>query len=104
MSSFIKSAKAIIPTLDRVLVQRAKAQTQTTSGIYIPEKNIQKLNIADVIAVGPGFTDMNGLKITPSVKAGDKVLIPPIGGSPIKVGNEEYLLFRDTDLLAKIEE
>lgn len=47
---------------------------------------------------------MNGLKITPSVKAGDKVLIPPIGGSPIKVENEEYLLFRDTDLLAKIEE
>ncbi|ODV84803.1 hypothetical protein CANARDRAFT_176630 [[Candida] arabinofermentans NRRL YB-2248] len=103
-ASFVKSAKSIIPTLDRILVQRVKPAQQTASGIYIPEKNQEKLNIANVIAVGPGFTTPQGQLIKPSVNAGDKVLLPNFGGSPVKVEQEEYLLFRDSDILAKLEE
>ncbi|KAG7872293.1 hypothetical protein KL916_003316 [Ogataea parapolymorpha] len=103
-SSFLKSAKSIIPTLDRILVQRVKPSQKTASGIYIPEKNQEKLNIANVIAVGPGITNPNGELTKVSVNAGDKVLIPPFGGANVKVGDEEYLIFRDSDLLAKIEE
>ncbi|VEU19915.1 DEKNAAC100384 [Brettanomyces naardenensis] len=103
-SSIIKSAKSILPTFDRVLVRRIKAAQQTTSGIYIPEKNLAKPNVADVVAVGPGYTAQGGQFIKPTVAVGDKVLIPPHGGSPISVEKEEYLLFRDSDILAKIKD
>lgn len=104
MSSLIKSAKSILPTLDRVLVQRIKVPQKTSSGIYIPEKNAPKNNLATVIAVGPGFTSQNGELIKPSVQAGDKVLLPPHGGSPINIEKEEYLLMRDSEILAKVQE
>lgn len=105
MSAIVKSAKSIVPLLDRVLVQRVKAQAQTASGLYLPEKNVEKLNQAEVLAVGPGFTDANGNKVTPQVQIGDKVLIPQFGGSTIKLGAEdEVILFRDSEILAKIKE
>lgn len=102
MSAILKSAKQILPTLDRVLVQRVKVPQQTSSGIYIPEKNQQKNNIATVIAVGPGFHNQNGDLVKPQVAAGDSVMIPPHGGSPIAIEKEEYLLLRESDILAKI--
>ena len=95
MSTLLKSAKSIVPLMDRVLVQRIKAQAKTASGLYLPEKNVEKLNQAEVVAVGPGFTDANGNKVVPQVKVGDQVLI--------KLGNDdEVILFRDAEILAKI--
>ena len=71
---------------DRVLVQRLKPATKTSTGIYIPEKNQEKLNQATVIAVGPGITNTTTGQVIPvSVKAGDKVLLPSFGGNPVKV-------------------
>ncbi|QLL30814.1 hypothetical protein HG536_0A06290 [Torulaspora globosa] len=103
MSGLLKSAKSIVPLLDRVLVQRVKAEAKTASGLYLPEKNVEKLNQGKVLAVGPGFTDANGNKVTPQVKVGDNVLIPQYGGSAIKLaGDEEVILFRDSEILAKI--
>lgn len=88
-----------------MLVQRIKPVAQTSLGIFIPEKNQEKLNEGTVIAAGPGVDDVNTGKLIPvSVKAGDKVLLPNFGGSPIKVGSEEYLLFSDREILAKIED
>lgn len=89
--------------LNRVLVQRAKAATKTASGIYIPEKNVEKLHQATVIATGPGVPNQNGSLEPTIVKAGDNVLIPSFGGSPVKINDEEYLLFSDREILAKIE-
>ncbi|ODQ80895.1 hypothetical protein BABINDRAFT_46442 [Babjeviella inositovora NRRL Y-12698] len=102
-SSIIKSIGALKPTLDRVLVQRLKQKTQTASGLYIPDANQQKLNEATVIATGPGYPTESGVVTPVGVKAGDSVLIPAFGGEVIKVGGEEYTLFRDRDILAKIE-
>ncbi|ODQ63992.1 chaperonin Cpn10 [Nadsonia fulvescens var. elongata DSM 6958] len=102
--SAIKSIKSIAPLFDRVLVQRVKAQAKTASGIFIPEANVEKLNEAKVIAVGPGMSTQDGVKVAVSVKEGDKVLIPSFGGSPLKVSGEDYLLFRDAEILAKIQE
>ena len=103
MSTLLKSAKSIVPLMDRVLVQRIKAQAKTASGLYLPEKNVEKLNQAEVVAVGPGFTDAHGNKVVPQVKVGDQVLIPQFGGSTIKLGNDdEVILFRDAEILAKI--
>lgn len=81
--------------MDRVLVQRVKAETKTASGIFLPESSVKELNEAKVLAVGPGGLDREGKRIAMSVAAGDKVLIPQFGGSPVKVGEEEYSLFRD---------
>ena len=107
MSTLLKSAKSIVPLLDRVLVQRIKAEAKTASGLFLPEKNVAKLNQATVLAVGPGFTDSNGNKVVPQVKPGDQVLIPQFGGSTIKLSdkeNDEVILFRDSEILAKIQE
>ncbi|RPA94482.1 chaperonin Cpn10 [Choiromyces venosus 120613-1] len=104
MATSLRSIKSLAPLLDRILVQRVKAEAKTASGIYLPESTVEKLSEAKVLAVGPGGTDKEGRRIEVSVKPGDRVLIPQYGGSPVKVGDEEYHLFRDHELLAKINE
>lgn len=98
----MKSFKSVIPLLDRVLVQRVKAEAKTASGIYIPEKNVEKLSEANVLSVGPGILDKEGKRVPVSVQAGDRVLIPPYGGSTVKIGDQDFLLFRDGEILAKV--
>jgi len=104
MTTALKSIKSLAPLLDRVLIQRIKAETKTASGIFLPESSVKELNEARVLAVGPGGLDKDGKRVSCSVNVGDKVLIPQYGGSPVKVGDEEYSLFRDHDILAKINE
>ncbi|KAK3070615.1 10 kDa heat shock protein [Coniosporium uncinatum] len=104
MASALKSIKNLAPLLDRVLVQRVKAEAKTAGGIFLPESAVKELNEAKVLAVGPGGLDKDGKRTPMSVTAGDRVLIPQYGGSPIKIGEDEYSLFRDAELLAKINE
>ncbi|KAF2094474.1 chaperonin Cpn10 [Rhizodiscina lignyota] len=104
MTTALRSIKSLAPLLDRVLVQRIKAEAKTTGGIFLPESAVKELNEAKVLAVGPGGLDKDGKRIACGVKPGDKVLIPQYGGSPIKVQEEEYHLFRDHEILAKINE
>ncbi|CAJ0882018.1 6102_t:CDS:2 [Entrophospora sp. SA101] len=75
-----------------------------TAGILIPEKALEALNEGQVIATGKGALDKDGKHIPNQVKPGDRVLLPSYGGSTIKVGDNEYTLFRDSELLAKINE
>ncbi|RHZ63677.1 hypothetical protein CDV55_107126 [Aspergillus turcosus] len=118
--SILRNIKNLTPLLDRVLVQRIKPEAKTASGIFLPESSVKEQNEAKVLAVGPGAVDRNGQRLPMSVSAGDKVLIPQalvfhsmkwltnlavqFGGSPVKVGEEEYTLFRDSEILAKINE
>ncbi|KAI0009498.1 heat shock protein [Xylariaceae sp. FL0662B] len=104
MATAIRSIKSLVPLLDRVLVQRVKAETKTASGIFLPESSVKDLNEAKVLAVGPGALDKEGKRVPMGVTTGDRVLIPQYGGSPVKVGEDEYQLFRDSDILAKINE
>ncbi|KAF8999787.1 hsp10-like protein [Cyathus striatus] len=100
-----KSIKAVIPLLDRVLVQRFKPETKTASGIFLPASATSSpLPEATVIATGPGAPNKEGAVVPTTVKAGDRVLLPGWGGNSIKVGEEEYYLFRDSEILAKIQE
>lgn len=64
--------------MDRVLVQRIKAETKTASGILLPESSVKELNEAKVLAVGPGLLDKKGNRIAMGVAPGDKVLIPQV--------------------------
>ncbi|KAF8636990.1 hypothetical protein AX17_003119 [Amanita inopinata Kibby_2008] len=100
-----KSIKAVVPLLDRILVQRFKPDTKTASGIFLPTSATNNpLPEATVIAVGPGVLDKQGKVVPTQVKAGDRVLLPGWGGNSIKVGEDEYFLFRDSEILAKIQE
>ncbi|KAH8889730.1 hsp10-like protein [Thozetella sp. PMI_491] len=104
MATSIRSIKSLVPLLDRVLVQRIKADTKTASGIFLPESSVKELNEGRVLAVGPGGLDKDGKRVAMGVQSGDRVLIPQYGGSPVKVGEEEFHLFRDSEILAKINE
>ncbi|KAH9168660.1 chaperonin 10 kd subunit-domain-containing protein [Lactarius sanguifluus] len=82
-----KSIKSLVPLLDRVLVQRFKAETKTSTGIFLPSSATSNpLPEATVIAVGPGAPNKEGTVMPTSVKAGDRVLLPGWGGNSIKVG------------------
>ncbi|KLU81454.1 hsp10-like protein [Magnaporthiopsis poae ATCC 64411] len=104
MATSLRSVRSLVPLLDRVLVQRVKAEAKTAGGIFLPESSVEKLNEAKVLAVGPGGLDKDGKRTPMGVAAGDRVLIPQYGGSPVKVGDEEFHLFRDSEILAKINE
>lgn len=99
------AAKRLIPLLDRVLIKRAEAVTKTAGGIVIPEKAQGKVLHGEVIAVGPGSRKDNGEFIPVLVKVGDKVLLPEYGGTKVSLDNDEkeYHLFKEADILAKIE-
>ncbi|KAK2067656.1 hypothetical protein P8C59_001371 [Phyllachora maydis] len=104
MATSIRSIKSLVPLLDRVLVQRVKAESKTASGLFLPESSVKELNEGRVLAVGPGAVDKDGKRLPMGVANGDRVLIPQYGGSPVKVGEDEYHLFRDSEILAKINE
>lgn len=67
-----------MPLLDRVLVQRVKAETKTAGGIFLPESSVKELNEAKVLAVGPGALDKKGNRLPMGVAQGDRVLIPQV--------------------------
>ncbi|GHJ90003.1 hypothetical protein NliqN6_6405 [Naganishia liquefaciens] len=107
MSATFKNIKSLAPLLDRVLVQRFKPETKTATGIFLPSSATQNpLPEATVIAVGPGAPRKDGSgEVQPvSVKPGDRVLLPGWGGNAIKLGEDEYFLFKDSEILAKINE
>lgn len=97
--------KKLVPLLDRVLIKRAEAISRTAGGIVIPEKAQSKVLHGEVVAVGPGSRKDNGDFIPLLVKIGDKVLLPEYGGTKVSLENDEkeYHLFRESDILAKIE-
>ncbi|KAH0550294.1 10 kDa heat shock protein, mitochondrial [Cotesia glomerata] len=95
--------KRIIPLMDRVLVQRADAITKTKGGVLLPE-NQKKVLQATVVAVGPGSRNEQGQHIPMSVNVGDKVLLPEYGGTKVTLEEDKELhLFRESDIVAKIE-
>ena len=97
-----RAAKTLVPLLDRVLVQRLKAQDRTKSGIFIPEKSQETLNQGLVLATGPGTVSKEGAKVPVSVKSGDKIVLPGFTGNTIKFENEEFLIVKDSEILAKV--
>ncbi|XP_011645003.1 LOW QUALITY PROTEIN: 10 kDa heat shock protein, mitochondrial-like [Pogonomyrmex barbatus] len=98
------AVKRLIPLFDRVLVQRAEAITKTKGGIVLPEKAQAKVLQGTVIATGPGARNDKGEHVPLSIKIGDVVLLPEYGGTKVELeDNKEYHLFRESDILAKVE-
>ncbi|XP_028761821.1 10 kDa chaperonin, mitochondrial-like, partial [Neltuma alba] len=84
-------------------VEKIVPPSKTNAGILLPEKS-SKLNSGKVIAVGPGIHDREGRLIPVAVKEGDTVLLPEYGGSEVKLGDKEYHLYRDEDLLGTLHD
>lgn len=97
-----KSGSRLIPLGDRVVVKRAEAETTTSGGIVLPDSAANKPQRGEVIAIGDGHVKSDGTKLPLTVKEGDKVIFSPYGGEDIKIGDEEYLLLRESDILALI--
>ena len=87
----------IKPLADRVLIEPLEAETKTASGIYIPDTAKEKPQQGKVVAVGPGTKDE---KLT--VKVGDTVLYGKYSGTELKLEGNDYLMMRESDILAII--
>ena len=90
----------IVPLGDRVVVRRAEAEERTTGGIVLPDTARDKPQRGEVIAVGDGHVRKDGKKTPLTVKAGDKVIFSSYAGDDITINDEEYLLLRESDILA----
>jgi chaperonin GroES len=90
----------IKPLHDRVLVKRNAQETKTKSGIIIPDTAQDKPMEGEVVAVGSGARDESGKIIPLDVKVGDTILFAKWGGNEIKFEDQEYLIMKESDILA----
>ena len=92
----------IKPLADRVVIKNVETEETTKSGLVLPGSAKEKPQIAEVISVGPGG-NVDGKDIVMHVKAGDKVVYQKYAGTEIKVDGEEYIIVRQSDILAVVE-
>ena len=89
------------PLADRLVVKPIEAEEKTKTGIYLPDTAKEKPQEGKVIAVGPGRLSEDGKRIAMEVKMGDIVVYSKYGGTEIKVDDEELIILRESDILAK---
>ncbi len=89
------------PMGDRLVVKPTESEIKTKSGIYIPDTAKEKPQEGKVIAVGPGKTTDKGKILPMDVEVGDIVIYSKYGGSEIKLDEEELIIVRESDILAK---
>ncbi len=90
------------PLGDRLIVRAIEEEETTASGLVLPDTAKEKPQKGKVLAVGDGKIDDNGSRVPLDVAAGDEVLYSKYGGTEIKVGSDEILILRETDVLAKV--
>jgi chaperonin GroES len=89
------------PMGDRLVVKPTQSEEKTKSGIYIPDTAKEKPQEGKVVAVGPGKMTDEGKRIPMDVKVGDIIIYAKYGGSEIKIDDEELIIMRESDILAK---
>ncbi|SFU97881.1 co-chaperone GroES [Alicyclobacillus macrosporangiidus] len=92
----------IKPLADRVVVRPVDREEKTASGIVLPDTAKEKPQEGEVIAVGPGRIE-DGKRVELDVKVGDRVIYSKYAGTEVKYNNEEYLILRESDILAIVE-
>jgi len=92
----------VTPLHDRVLIKRIEEKESIKGGIIIPDTAKEKPQEGEVIAVGAGKINDKGDRIALDVKAGDRVLFGKYSGTEIKVDDEDYLILREDEILAKL--
>jgi chaperonin GroES len=90
------------PLGDRLIVEALEEEETTSSGIVLPDTAKEKPQRGRVLAVGPGPRDEDGNHITMELAEGDEVIYSKYGGTEIRLGSEDYLILRESDVLAKV--
>lgn len=90
------------PLADRVIVRPLASEEKTAGGIIIPDNAKEKPQNGEIVAVGSGKISDNGQKIEMSLKVGDKVLYGKYSGSEVTIDGEDYLIMRESDVLAVV--
>lgn len=91
------------PLGDRLIVQPIEQEEVTASGIVLPETAKEKPMQGKVLAVGPGARKDDGSRAAVDVEEGDTVLYAKYAGTEVKLGDDKYLILRETDVLAIVE-
>lgn len=94
-------ADKLQPLADRVVVKPIEKEEKTKSGIYIPDTAKERPQEGEVVAVGPGRLSEDGKRIAMDVEVGDVVIYAKYGGTEIKIEDEEMVILRESDILAK---
>ena len=92
----------LTPLADRVILKMVEAEETTKSGIILTGTAKEKPSIAEVISVGPGG-NVDGKDVVMTVKVGDRVITSQYAGSKVTLENVEYIVVRQTDILAIVE-
>lgn len=93
----------LVPLGDRVVLQQLEAEETTKSGIVLPGQAQEKPQQAEVVAVGPGGL-VDGREVKMEVKVGDKVIYSKYAGTDVKLEEKEYVIVRQSDIAAIVEE
>lgn len=93
----------LVPLGDRVVLKQVEAEETTASGIVLPGQAQEKPQQAEVIAVGPGGV-VDGKEVKMEVKPGDQVIYSKYAGTEVKLEEEEYIVVRQNDIVAVIEQ
>ncbi len=93
----------IKPLNDRVLIKMVEAEETTKSGIILTSSAQEKPQIAEVVEIGPGGKDENGIKVEMQVKKGDKVITSKYSGTEVRYEGVDYIIVRQSDILAVVE-
>ena len=102
MAAISLSVSTVKPLGDRVFVKVSAPQERTAGGLYLPDNAQEKPQVGEVAAVGPGKRNDDGSRQEVDIKVGDKVLYSKYAGTDIKLGNEEYVLLSEKDILAVV--
>lgn len=92
----------IRPLFDRVVIKSCEVEETTKSGLILTGNAKEKPQMAEVIAVGPGGV-VDGKDVAMSVNVGDKVIYSKYAGNEVKLDGEEYIIVRQSDILAVVE-
>jgi len=90
------------PLGERVVVKPREQEEHTTGGIYLPDTAKEKPQEGEIVAVGKGRVSENGTVVAMELGVGDKVIYSKFAGTEYKDGDNEYLIMRESDILAKI--
>ena len=93
----------LVPLGDKVVLKQLVAEETTKSGIVLPGQAKEKPQQAEVVAVGPGGM-VDGKEVTMQVKVGDKVIYSKYAGTEVKLGEEEFIIVKQNDIVAIVEE
>ena len=96
-------ADKIQPLSDRVVVQALDEAEEMRGGLYIPDTAKEKPSQGNVVAVGPGKISDEGVRMDMDVKVGDKVLYGKYSGTDVTLDGDEYLILRESDILAIVK-